>query len=75
MAVEPLAYLTNISREEMQRPMKNILFCCSCFKWLPVTIITHTANSAQLVEILTVKEQFSHCGLLKEAEEVFHKMR
>lgn len=31
--------------------------------------------SAQLVEILTVKEQFSHCGLLKEAEEVFHKMR
>lgn len=28
--------------------------------------------SAQLVEILTVKE---HCGLLKEAEEVFHKMR
>lgn len=42
MPVDSSGYLINISREEMKGPMRNILFWCFYFKWLSVTIITHT---------------------------------
>lgn len=41
MAINSSGYLTNISREEMQRPVKDSLRLCTCFKWSPVISIAN----------------------------------